>query len=147
MSILNRLDEADLLWQQGKKEGAWALVLIAAAATARKRYPKPASDRKAFTTFIRDVQETIMYGRSPAKPMPKIIFGTISIEDLLYQEMRCYLVHEAELPSSTTIAPSKLVDGKLQATLKVGDAGNPHEIPDFWVLHLAQAIREAPENK
>lgn len=146
MSILNRLEEADLLWQQGKKEGAWALVLIAAAATARKRYPKPLGDRQAFTSFIRDIQETIMFGRSPPKPMPTVIFGSISFEDFLYKEMRCYLVHEAELPSSTAISPSKIVDGRLQATLKIGDGNTPHEIPDFWVLHLSQAIREAPEN-
>jgi hypothetical protein len=62
MSIKTRIDDAEHLWAEGRKEGAWVQALIAAAATARKRYPKPMSDSKAFKSFICDITNVIMTG-------------------------------------------------------------------------------------
>jgi hypothetical protein len=47
MSVKARLEDAVILWDRGRKEGAWALVLVAAAATSRKRYPRPMRDNGA----------------------------------------------------------------------------------------------------
>lgn len=146
MGIKERLESAQILWDSDKKEDAWALTLIAAAATARKRYPKPAKDNEAFKAFMHDVLETIIFGRNPSKPMPTIKFGGLNgmtVEELLYNELRCYLIHEAEMPTSVEFSPSEIVDGKLQAELRIGP---PHQIPDFWVLNLMKAVRDAPEN-
>jgi hypothetical protein len=145
MSIKERIEEAELLWQQGRKEGAWAVALIAAAATSRKRYPKPIADPQAFKSFIRDVLPTLMYGQQPLQgtPNPRIIFNQTPVEDIIYEHLRCNLVHEAELSKKVVFSKSVIVDGKLQATLAVG---SPNVIPDFWVLHLIKAVREAPEN-
>jgi hypothetical protein len=144
MSIKGRIEDAELLWQQGRKEGAWALALIAAAATSRKRYSKPIADNQAFKSFIRDVLPTLMYGKPlQGTPNPRIIFDQTPVEDIIYEHLRCNLVHEGELSQKVVFSESVIVDGKLQATLAVG---SPNVIPDFWVLHLIKAVREAPEN-
>lgn len=144
MSIKDRIEDAEMLWSQGRKEGAWVQALVAAAATARKRYPKPMPDNEAFKSFIRGYIPTIMYG----KPSPKgfdanIIFGDIPFEDILYKHIRCHLLHEADISELVSFSESKTLDGKLQATLSVG---KPHRLPDFLVLHLIKVIKEVPEN-
>ena len=144
MSIKSRIEDAELLWNQGRKEGAWVSALIAAAATSRKRYPRPITDNQAFKSFIRDVLPMLMYGKPlQGTPNPIIIFDQTPVEDIVYEHLRCNLVHEAEPSQLITFSESKIVDGKLQATLAVG---SPNVIPDFWVLHLIKAVREAPEN-
>jgi hypothetical protein len=37
MSIKARLEDAMVLWDQVRKKGAWAMVLVATAATSRRR--------------------------------------------------------------------------------------------------------------
>jgi hypothetical protein len=36
-----------------------------------------------------------------------------------------------------TLAESEIVDGNLTAQLRVGAV---HEVPDFWVIHMAKAM-------
>lgn len=144
MSIKVRIEDAKTLWQLGRKEGAWVLALIAAAATSRKRYPKPMKDGQAFKSFIRDVLPTLMYGKPlQGAPNPRIVFDQTPVEDIIYEHLRCNLVHEGEVAQQVAFSESKIVDGKLQATLVVG---SPNRIPDFWVLNLMKAVMEAPEN-
>lgn len=144
MSIKARIEDAYLLWQQGRKEGAWVMALIAAAATSRKRYSKPIADNQVFKSFIRDILPTLMSGRPlQGTPNPRIIFDQTPVEDIIYEHLRCNLVHEGEISQQVAFSESKIVEGKLQATLAVG---SPNMIPDFWVMHLLKAVREAPEN-
>jgi hypothetical protein len=143
MSIKARLEDAMILWDQGRKEGAWALVLIAAAATSRKRYPRPMKDNDSFKRFIHDVQGTIVQGEHPSPPMDTIMLAGVPMEDVIYEHMRCNLVHEAELNQRVALSESKVVHGLLGAELRVGAI---NELPDFWVIHLAKAVRLAPEN-
>ena len=145
MSIKARIEDAELLWQLGRKEGAWVLALIAAAATSRKRYPKPIPDNKAFKSFIRDVLPTLVFGKSieSSTPNPSIIFDKTPVEDIVYEHLRCNLLHEATLSQQVPFSESKIMDGKVQGTIVVG---SPNMIPGFWVLHLIKAVRDAPEN-
>ncbi len=144
MSIKARIEDAEVLWQHGRKEGAWVLALVAAAATSRKRYPRPARDNEAFKSFIRDVLPTLMFGKpSVGIPNPRIVFNQTPVENIVYEHLRCNLVHEGEVAHQVAFSESEIVDGKLQATLAVG---SPNLIPDFWVLHLMKAVKEAPEN-
>lgn len=143
MSIKARLEDAMILWDRGRKEGAWALVLIAAAATSRKRYPRPMKDNLSFKQFIRDVQGTIILGDHPSPTMAPIIFADVPLEDALYEHMRCNLLHEGELHPRIALSESKLVHGLVGAELRVGAV---NELPDFWVIHLAKAVRLALEN-
>lgn len=154
MSIRERLEDAQLLWNNGRIHGAWIQVLVAAAATSRFRFPRPMTDREAFTAFIREVTPTILDGRTPA------IAGGISVnfyehvrgdgaslDHIIYAHLRCNLVHEAVLADEVRLCKSRIVDGQLVAELQgVGTPQLPLTIPDFWVIHLAKAVAEAPEN-
>lgn len=69
--------------------------------------------------------------------------STITLQDLLYKELRCNLLHEAVMPSNVSFSATKLVNGKPVAELHVG---TPMKLPDFWVWNLAIAVADAPEN-
>lgn len=147
MSIKERIKDAEILWQVGRKEGAWILALVATAATSRKRYPKKTSglmDGEAFKSFIRGYVPTIIYGKpSPDGFDAQIIFDKTSFEEIMYKHLRCYLLHEGKLSDLVTFSESKSIDGKLTANLHVG---NPIELPDFMVQNLIKVVKEAPEN-
>lgn len=144
MGIRERVEDATVLWQRGRKEGAWVLALIAAAATSRKRYPRPMQDNEAFKAFIRDIMPTLVLGKPvQGAPNPRIVFDQTPVEDIVYEHLRCNLIHEGEVAPQVAFSDSKIVDGELKATLAVG---SPNLIPDFWVLNLIKAVREAPEN-
>lgn len=148
MSVRERLDDAKLLWEKGRKQGAWIQVLIAAAATSRQRFPTK-SDGEAFRQFIREVTPTIVDGTKPAIPGGIIVLfnadtlDQMPLDQVLYKHLRCHLLHEAVMPPDVRLSDSRVVDDKLVADLR---GGTPLTIPDFWVLHLAKAVADAPEN-
>jgi hypothetical protein len=151
MTIRARLEDALCLWQADRREGAWIQVLIAAAGTARLRYPRAAfGDQDAFTRFIREVAPTITDPALPALPPPGIEIilrkdtGTpIGLHDVVHVHMRCHLLHEGTLDPSVRLSRSRLVAGRLEADFRPGAV---MEFPDHWVWHLARAVQDAPEN-
>ena len=151
MSIKTRIEDAEHLWAEGRKEGAWVMALIAAAATARKRYPPPMADNQSFKCFICDIAAAIVSGNVKARGPLYLCFYTDSpeqhrkLEDIFYSELRCNLVHEAGL-GEVRFGESRVKGDQLVASLWVPTSG-PAEIPDFWVLHLIAAVKAAPENR
>ena len=147
MGVKDRIEDAGVLWEAGRREGAWVMALIAAAATSRKRYPKPETrlDSDAFKKFIRDIMPTLTLDKSlhDTQPNPGVMFRDKPLEDIIYHHLRCNLVHEAGLDPAVAFSESKIVDGERMATLSVG---SPNIIPDFWVRNLIQAVKGAPEN-
>ena len=85
-----RIDDALLLWREGRREGAFLMALVAVAARARQEHPRPIRDRDAFERFI----------RSRFRPSFSVEFrgGLQPLEYVFYKWMRCALVHEGELP-------------------------------------------------
>ena len=91
MSIKNRIEDAQELWKHGKKEGAFLMMLIALAATARKRYPYPKyRDRDSFLKFWQDANPGIVAVEYLGECRP--------LGEIFYEWIRCQLVHQAELP-------------------------------------------------
>ncbi|HUW19731.1 MAG TPA: hypothetical protein VMW16_10565 [Sedimentisphaerales bacterium] len=105
IAVQARVEDAGVLADNGRYEGAMLMLLTAVAATSRKRYPrgtpskknprKPMSDREAFTTFLRDEiwrlvreHEDFVVYHGEKKP----------IEEFLYEYLRCELVHEGRTP-------------------------------------------------
>jgi hypothetical protein len=155
MSVRARIEDALLLWQNGRKHGAWIQVLIAAAATSRIRFPRPATDREAFTAFIREVTPTIFDSKRPAISggVTVVLYDRVPqegvhLDHVFYTHLRCNLVHEAILPSEVELCNSTISgDGTMASNFGgKGSAESPVKIPDFWVLNLAKAVAEAPEN-
>src|SRR5947207_475541 len=77
MSVTDRIDDARILYSQGRRNGSLLAVLMAVTATARKRFPpntpsradpaKPMGDVEAFTTFLHD---TLSKMDVPLTPLP-----------------------------------------------------------------------------
>jgi hypothetical protein len=106
-------------------------------------------DGDAFRAFIREVTPTILDPTRPAVPEGiSVVFNggsanPLPLDEVLYRHLRCHLLHEASMPPDVRRSISRAVDGKVVADLC---GGSPLTIPDFWVLHLAKAVAEAPEN-
>lgn len=162
MSVRERIEEAIHHWAAGRKVGACVPLLIAVAATARKRYPRPtkanpavppggrprpgeaAGDKVAFTTFILDEMLTITGGKMKYNvAFPFQGKGAVPLEEILYTHLRCPLIHEAEAPA-IYFTPSELIDGKSCSVLKLTD---PLGFPESWISNLCHVVVTAPENK
>lgn len=146
MGVLKRLDEAETLWRAGHREGAWIMTMIAAAATARKRYPRPIPDNEAFKKYIYDETWVILKG----EPKPNHHKGTVQLklgdrlfQDILYEDYRCFWIHEAALDGAG-LSETQIKDNTAFRTLVVG---KNTQIPDDWVWNLMAAIRLSPENR
>jgi len=89
-----RIEDAGVLADRGRFEGALLMLLVAVAATARKRYPKM-GDHKAFTLFLRDEMWRLVKEHSDI-----VVFRGKErrIEEFLYKFLRCELVHRAAVP-------------------------------------------------
>lgn len=102
MAIRDRITDAKLLWASGRREGAFLLVLIALAATARKRYPHPRhKDGDSFRTYLSDHMPRLT-GKILLMPVLhwSLTFRgqEYQFEEFLYRFMRCELAHQAEMP-------------------------------------------------
>ena len=162
MSVRERIEDAKLLWQTGRKEGAFIMILIAVAATARKRYPKPpkgakpvpegqrpwtgeyANDGTAFKTFLLDEMDKITGGMKYTVAFPFRGTGKVPLEDILYAHLRCHMVHEGETPPTITFTEPVMKDGKSQSVLRLRD---PLDLPEFWLWNMARVVTQAPENR
>lgn len=148
MTVRDRLEDASLLWGHNRRHGAWIQILIATAATSKKRFPQ-LKDGESFRKFIRQVSRTIITGDSSLSPTEvTVIFNAdsgdgLELDKLFYKHLRCNLLHEAMVGPEIVFSESTVSDGQLIAELKGGD---PLTIPDFWALHLALAVATAAEN-
>jgi hypothetical protein len=90
MGIVDRVQDAELLRDAGRREGALMSVLVAFAATARRVHPAPATDRDAFEGLFRDTVNLDLEVEFRGTAWP--------VETILYKWLRCELVHEGGLP-------------------------------------------------
>ena len=144
MSVKDRLLDAQFLWDHGRKESAFVLVLIAFAATSKKRYPRPIRDPDSFKRFAADVMGTITGGPKYNVKFPFDGKDEVWLGDILYTHLRCQLVHEAEMPPSIVFTEPQIREGQVYNVLKLT---SPLGFPEGWVRNLAKAVTEAPENQ
>lgn len=137
MSIKDKITDAKVLYTNGRKEGALLSILVAVAATSRKRYPLGTkNDGDAFTSFL-------------AEELPKVIrvkhFNVkyrnemILLQDLLYKFVRCNLTHEANIPEDIKFETSD------QLFVRVDD--DCITFSDRLIDVLATVVSNAEENK
>ncbi len=133
--IRDRVEDALILWESGRHDGAFLSALIAVAATARKRYPTD-GDRKRFEQFLTDahtVRLSIEY-RGECQP----------IEHILYKWFRCQLVHEGGLPPDI-----QFVTDDHPGSMSVRAGGAPEyvlKVSHGWFHHAIHSVINAPEN-
>jgi hypothetical protein len=152
MSVRDRFDDAIALWNLGRKEAAWVMALVATAATARKRYPKPTGDAESFKRFIRDVSPTVLLGNpswNPPAPI-SIVLEDTPLEDIMYEHLRCFLIHEAVVSPKLYFTGPVIKDGRTAYPLKIPVRSQGEVlfgIPENFVANLLKAVEEAPENR
>ena len=105
VGVQARVEDAGMLADNGRYEGAMLLLLIAVAATSRKRYPrgmlskkypkKKMSDGEAFTTFLKDEMRRLVKEHDDF-----IVYDGEKkpVEEFLYKYLRNQLVHEGRTP-------------------------------------------------
>lgn len=88
--VQERAADARLLWEAGRREGAFLMALVAVAARARRDYPRPTRDHAAFERFIRSRFRPRISAEFRGQLYP--------LERIFYKWMRNELVHEGGLP-------------------------------------------------
>ena len=158
MSIRSRIEDAKVLWENERLEGAAIQLLIAFAGTVRKRYPRGKyRDAEAFKRFIKDEELKITNG---PKGVTFYYDGKhdVPVENIIYKFIRCSLIHEGSLPANI-----ELTVPEVEETGPIGrnPEGEPYDTTIFnrlsvydtlgfplgWVWNLIRVIVEAPENK
>jgi hypothetical protein len=143
MSIKCRLDDSTLLFNAGRRDGALLNLLVAIAATARRRRPRSAfTDRVAFEGFLCDeaavvtpsIDRLMIY--VPNADVTKYPDRMMPIEAIVYLMMRCGLVHEGVLPDSI-----RFVDG-----IDVVVDEDAVHFGHILMERLAMTVVLAPEN-
>lgn len=135
MSICKRIADAQLLFQNGRHEGAFLSALVAVAATARREDPdRRMKDRECFEAFL----------NKKKLPIKQIEFrGKLNtIPHILYKWFRCELVHEGGLPIDVEFIESE--------ALSIRAGGAPSHVLKIsygWFYWLLEAVVQAPCNK
>ena len=133
--IRSRIDDAILLWEKGRHEGAFLNALIAVAAIARKRYPKT-KDREAFEQFLKDSHTARLSVEYRGECYP--------IEHIFYKWLRCHLVHEGEIPIDI-----QFTQDTQNGLMSVRAGGAPEfilKIGTGWFHHMISFVVQASEN-
>lgn len=138
MSIISRIDDAMVLWDSGRLEGAFLSALAAVAATSRRQFPdrKAVNDREAFERFLA--------GTSSTRITVEYRGEFHSVEHVLYKWLRCELVHEGGIPIDIQFMPDSEPDSR---TIRAG--GAPEyilKISHGWFHHLIKAVIKSPVN-
>jgi hypothetical protein len=153
MSIQTRLEEAQLLLEHGRYEGALLCVLIALAATAQRRFPRGKTksiqnpknkmgDGEAFQTFVTQEIPNVI----PASDLSFELHGKQRpLGEVLYKWMRCHSVHEAELAPEIEFVPDVMSGTFSMVSSKTRQ---PTRIIFTYslILILAEMVAQAPEN-
>ncbi len=143
MSIRSRLEDATALWTAGRKEGAFVQILIAVAATSRKRYSRDEwDDSESFRNYVYDEMGVITGGPKYDVALP-FRGRTVPLEDILYAHFRCQLLHEADLPEDINLIEPVVEHGQPKTVLQLG---TPLGFPVDWIQRLATAVWLALEN-
>ena len=147
MSVNDRIDDARVLYSQGRRHGSLLSVLLAVTATARKRFPpntpsrtdpsKPMGDIEAFTTFLHEElgKLNVPLGR------PLQYHGRpTTLEMLLYRLVRNELAPKADSMLEVQFHPA------------AGDAVEVDVVDDQLLIsdnlldRLGRTVTQAPEN-
>jgi len=98
MSIEDRLADADLLWKNGRREGALLSVLVAVAATARKTFPEITGDRASFEAFMKTTHGWTIGVEYRGQ--------VVDLDHLFYKWLRCERAANSSTPPHSRPTPA-----------------------------------------
>jgi len=150
MSIRARVEDAIALFAAGRHEGALLSVLIAIAATSRRRRPestpsirkpgKSMGDGEAFEAFLADEMVNICRVQN----FNVMFRGQLHrLEHVLYKWHRCELTHKGGLPNDVIFEAPQYPGGMSVAV----DPGKSLRLSHGWLDGLVNAVVNASENR
>lgn len=93
-------------WSNHEYEESLVITLLGVAAASKLHYPRK-SDRCAFNAYLKDKLTEIISRYLGDIPMPGVVtgcpVGAQSLEDILYKNLRCNLVHELVFPDNVEL--------------------------------------------
>ena len=141
MNVRTLLSDAEMLLKQGRFESALALVLMAIAATSRKRYPrnhpKYKKDQEAFEAFVRDEMKNSITGL--ASMTAEVGGKEMPMESILYKILRCTVLHEGKIPEELVFEE--------KPDWSIRPAEGRLVLSRNWILGLMRAVVRAKENE
>ncbi|MBX2851706.1 MAG: hypothetical protein KTR15_08180 [Phycisphaeraceae bacterium] len=149
MSIKDRIEDARFMYQNGRKDAALLSILVAIAATSRKRYPREliGRDGDAFTKFLKEELLVVsggsaknFYFKVPGSDIRKYPDSMMPLENIFYEVVRCNLVHEEVIPTNVQF----ISDGNPGWSIEITD--DKLELSDSWIGGLDKVVEYAPEN-
>lgn len=152
MSIVERLEDAEVMLAQGRHEGALLAVLTAISGASRYRYRRGIAmsrrnpgqtmgDGEAFETFL---EEQIALTKSPRMIVKRPDGTEMTLSRVVYQLFRCTMAHEGGLASGwgTLVADDVPGQPRFKYT-SVEPLG--FEISHSALIFLADLVSRAPE--
>ncbi len=145
MSIRARIEDAQALYRIGRRDGAILSILVAVAATSKKRYPAEIGfgDKQSFVKFVDEEMHNIIegaVGRSGIYIQPTFTYygKRMTLAEILYKYVRCNLAHEGRMPDSIRFEP--------RASLYLHIADEEAVLSENLLNGLIHAVVKAPEN-
>jgi hypothetical protein len=136
MGIRSRVEDAELLWREGRAEAALLMALVAASATARRKYPND-KDGEGFERLLLDARQWRLSLEFRGTQVP--------VERLLWKWLRCELVHEAGLPVDVSLTPAAPTP---DLSARAGGAPNYElRLSEAWLHHVLDVVVYDPINR
>jgi hypothetical protein len=104
VSIQSRIRDAEIFWQENRKEEALLAALSAANDTARRRYPQAKEGKEALALFIAAAPGQLAEGNTDLFDWS--FRGGISLGEVLYDVYRS-LLQTGKLPGDVELVPGK----------------------------------------
>ena len=131
------MEDAEILWREGRVEAALLMALVAASATARRKYPECKKDREGFERLLLDARRWRLSLEFRGEQVP--------VEQLLWKWFRCELVHEAGLPVGITLTPIHVGEG---LSARAGGAPTYElRLSQAWLHHVLDVVIYDPVNR
>lgn len=163
MAIADRVKEAIDKLAKGDIANALIQISIAIDATAKKAYPKQTSSHRC-KKFIRDNQAFITrvgYGKLEIRGDIKYqtASGEKSFEQILYNVVRCSLIHEGTIPDTIVITKENkfgvTYDGKVVIADKIiwaliyvvigAHVNQSEKLPDYYTATIGETTLKLNE--
>lgn len=137
MSVQSRIRDAEIAWQEGRKEKSLLAALSAVNDTARRRYPQATDGREAMSHFVADIGGQLTGGTVDLFDWS--FRGGTSLGEVLHDVYRT-LLDTGKMPADVELVSGEEFDVQVLA-------GNRRGYCDCLIPRLVNAVKQAPENR
>jgi hypothetical protein len=137
MPLSDRVIECINKYNANDLDNALIQICVALDGTAKKEYPKIKKVGKRFKEFVKVNQDIITFFTFNSNVLINCQFGKYTIEQFIYEILRCGLLHEAEIPEMI-----KFVEPGQSVTI----SDKMWSLPKTFIFGTLLAVIGAPSN-